>query len=73
MTNLRQIRSDFFVLIVVALGVISCSRQSVYNEFSQLDPDGWSADSSSVFQINMEDTSGVYDLTLHIRHTSAYP
>ncbi|MEA4975110.1 MAG: gliding motility lipoprotein GldH [Paludibacter sp.] len=73
MTNLRQIRSDFFVLIVVALGVISCSRQSVYNEFSQLDPDGWSADSSSVFQVNMEDTSGVYDLTLHIRHTSAYP
>ncbi len=73
MTNLRQIKSDVFVLILVALGIISCSRQLVYNEFSQLDPDGWSADSSSVFQINMEDTSGVYDLTLHIRHTSAYP
>lgn len=73
MTNLRQIKSDVFVLIVVALAIISCSRQPVYNEFSQLDPDGWSADSSSVFQINMEDTSGVYDLTLHIRHTSAYP
>ena len=73
MTNLRQIKSDVFVLIVVALAIISCSRQPVYNEFSQLDPDGWSSDSSSIFQINMEDTSGVYDLTLHIRHTSAYP
>ncbi|MEA4986324.1 MAG: gliding motility lipoprotein GldH [Paludibacter sp.] len=73
MINLRQIRWHVFVLIVAVYGAISCSRQPVYNEFKQVDPDGWSADSSSVFQVNMEDTSGTYNLTLHIRHTSSYP
>lgn len=73
MINLRQIRWHVFVLVVTVYGAISCSRQPVYNEFKQVDPDGWSADSSSVFQVNMEDTSGTYNLTLHIRHTSAYP
>ena len=73
MINLRQIRWYVFVLVVAVYGAISCSRQPVYNEFKQVDPDGWSADSSSVFQVNMEDTSGTYNLTLHIRHTSSYP
>jgi gliding motility-associated lipoprotein GldH len=73
MINLQQIKRSIFVLIVVISGLVSCGRQPVYNEFNLIDIAGWSVDSTSVFQINMEDTSGVYDLTLHVRHTSAYP
>lgn len=73
MINLQQIKRSIFVLIVVISGLVSCGRQPVYNEFNLIDLTGWSVDSTSVFKINMEDTTGGYDLTLQIRHTSAYP
>lgn len=73
MINLLQIRRHTLILLVAAFLLVSCVRQSAYNEFSLVSPHGWRADSVCVFQVDMKDTVNSYNLTVHVRHTSAYP
>jgi len=72
-TNLRQIRLGVFTLLIVAVCFASCNKQPVFNEFKLISPNGWLADSSCVFQLNIEDSVTLFDLTVNVRHTGAYP
>ena len=61
------------MLLVTAVILASCNKRPVYNEFSVIDPDGWSSDSISVFTLLAEDTVSLHNLSINVRHTAAYP
>jgi len=73
MINLQQIKYQLFLVLVIAVVFASCGKRPVYNEFKLIPPDGWSSDSIRVFTLLAEDTTGLHNLSVSVRHTATYP
>lgn len=63
---------NLLILLSSAL-LCACSPRTMYSHFQPVPMMGWSMDSVLQFDVPVDDTIGVYDVLLCIRHTEAYP
>ncbi len=63
----------FFLLSVILLLLISCNKNDVYMQYSQVQNGEWHKDSLFSFDIDVAETSITYNLYVNIRNRSEYP
>lgn len=61
------------LLIISSFFLIGCQRNTVYSRYESVPMTGWRIDQPVTFDFTIEDTTALYQVLLHIRHTEAYP
>ncbi len=61
------------MVAICAFLLTACQPATVYDRYVATHPTAWNWQDSATFAVNMQDTTGHYNVLLHIRHTSAYP
>lgn len=52
----------------------SCNfSDTVFNDYKELQPEGWNKDSLAVFDVNFEDINNTYQVIVNIRNRGNYP
>lgn len=59
-------------IIVVILFALSCTHERLFDKTVKLPSEGWAADNSYRFNVNVADTSVFYDVNIHLRNTAQY-
>ncbi|MBO4370211.1 MAG: gliding motility lipoprotein GldH [Paludibacteraceae bacterium] len=62
----------FFALLLMVTAMASCNNNQLYNQYSEVDTDGWDQDSVIVFEADIQDTVSACDLLIQIRNTDKY-
>mgnify|MGYP000891545864 FL=1 len=70
--------NNFFqwLLLTLLLPILifgSCGKQPVFHEYKLINTNGWSSDSSYVFNVTINNTVALYDLSIGVRHNGNYP
>ena len=63
----------YYIILLVAVLFAACDNRTVFTEFRTLPLSGWNADSALVFNVEMSDTAGLYDVIVDVRHAVNYP
>ncbi len=58
--------------LVLFLLLSSCGKDRMFFEKKEVSPEGWPYSQEIQFQVEVEDTTGAYDLELHIEHDRSY-
>lgn len=61
------------VLIITAISLMGCVRNSVYSEFRSVPVTGWDTDSVLTYTWSIDDTAATYRILIDVRHTERYP
>jgi len=61
-----------FLFVAGLFTLASCGQKSIYNEQVTIENGKWFKDNSVHFEVNVEDTTKLYDYYLIIRHTADY-
>lgn len=61
------------VILLLVLIISSCDRSRVFEENITVERGIWSANNSIDFPVNIQDTSGFYNIYLNIRNEGNYP
>lgn len=69
---MKQLLSYIFS-IIFCVGISSCDRRKVFEDYRKLNPDGWNKDSVVVFNVPITDTTRNANLYLDIRNKGNYP
>ena len=62
-----------FTVLTVALALTSCNRKTIYSHYEHTPIAGWEANDSLTFDVKPITTEGIYDETVGLRISSAYP
>ncbi len=65
------VRNSLIILTLCAIAV-GCEPTPVYEEYVSVAGNSWSADSTVSFEVDIEDTSGVYQAIWHLRNNDDY-
>ncbi len=57
---------------MIFIGVLSCDREKVYEDFVTIDQQKWNAAAPVRFNVNISDTANVHNIHLIIRNTAQY-
>ncbi len=68
-----QAKTAFFLALGIAFLFVSCTDNIIYHQYVDINKNGWHQDSAAVFNVNIEDTIGDYDVIIDIRHKDNYP
>jgi len=71
-----RVGSDFFKLaiyIAAIFGTVSCSHREVFFEYHSFPNVEWNREDPVVFNVQIEDNSQPYDVSLEIRNSNSYP
>ncbi len=60
------------VLIVIAGLIVSGCDSSVYNKMKEIPSEGWDKDYPIKFDVNITDTTGLFDFYFMLRHNTDY-
>ncbi len=68
-------KTAFKILFAFSLLIMtSCGRERIFFEYKTIDETrGWDKNDKKVFQAEIEDTLGVYDIYVHVRNADNYP
>lgn len=69
---MKQLLSYLFSIIFL-VGISSCDRRKVFEDYRELSPAGWNKDSVVVFQFPIKDTTRNNNLFVDIRNKGNYP
>ncbi|HRR63047.1 MAG TPA: hypothetical protein P5071_04320, partial [Paludibacteraceae bacterium] len=63
------------LIIFFFVGIIgtACVHHETFLEYKTLPPQGWNKDSVLTFQVNITDTSSLYNVYINIRNRGEYP
>ena len=61
------------LLIFSALLLASCNGNVYYSEFVEVDSDGWLPADSARFDVQVDDTTQLFDFLLEVRNSISYP
>lgn len=61
------------LLLLIVIGMASCSDEAIYDEFIRVPESGWPADSAVNFEVVINDTTASYAVFVRIRHNPDYP
>ena len=62
-----------WVLVLIAIVLVSCGPEAVYQKMNAIPDSNWSQDSTFSYEIDMTNETGLIDLNLEIRHAGNYP
>ncbi len=68
---MRIVRNSFIVAAICATA-LACEPTPLYEEYVPVAGNAWSADSSVSFEIEIEDTTAVYQAIWHLRNNDDY-
>lgn len=68
-TNLPKSWTCLMALICLC----ACQTDITYEQYQAVSPTAWDMNQAAHFEVNMTDTTGRYDVILHIRNTDLYP
>lgn len=72
-TTAKMKHSKWKIILLPLFAVLTaCSGNMVYNEYDDVDPEGWNMDSAVAFVYNASDTTGVYEIIVDVRHNKNY-
>ncbi len=60
----------FFILLFFIL--ISCSSNHIYEEYTDINPEGWNFKERVYFKFDVVDTASYYDVFLNVRNTGEF-
>jgi gliding motility-associated lipoprotein GldH len=60
------------LLAICPLFLIACKSNKIFEQYKDIDNNKWSRDNVISFNVNIEDISIPYDVSLAIRHSSYY-
>lgn len=63
---------NFILFSLLIFSLISCSETPYYEKVYSFDNNEWKQDQKSVFKVNIDDTSSVYQFVLTVRTTTEY-
>ncbi|HPB24891.1 MAG TPA: gliding motility lipoprotein GldH [Bacteroidales bacterium] len=61
-----------YIILLLLLGLMSCSHNKIYEKYIKIENRNWKRDQIIKFEVPVEDTVSLYNVTLAIRHTSYY-
>ena len=59
-------------LFFLTISILSCTKQKVYEKYSQVGTSGWQRDNPQNFQFSISDTLERYNLFIQLRNTTEY-
>lgn len=65
--------SNFFLILLVILSIISCEKGRVYEKNISIDKYLWDSRAVASFKVDIEDTSTLYNIYVNVRHADLYP
>lgn len=69
---MRKILARFGSVLVFLSCLYACNNRALIDETVSLPAKGWNYDSLLTFSFPITDTSGVYDVSLHVRNAKQY-
>ena len=69
----RNILKHLFISLAILLLVAACGNRNYYSENSVIPAEGWSRYNKPLFKVEINDTTGAYDIILSLRTAHNYP
>ena len=63
----------FFLLAIISVFLISCTDNTIFDEYTTVDNGVWAKDRSFAFNVEVADTSALYEIDLLVRNTDIFP
>jgi len=63
----------FLIVFGLFFVVAACDPYMVFDEYSKTEGGEWKWSDKKVFETNMKDSIGLYNIFINIRHTTSYP
>lgn len=63
---------SFYILLLVFLALISCNSGAIFNQTYEIENAKWNTEDTLVFEVNISDTSALYDVYIDISNTLQY-
>jgi gliding motility-associated lipoprotein GldH len=63
----------FFLLPVILFLIVSCSHNDIYLQYFHVNEAGWNKDSICTFDIQVDDSTLIYNVYVNIRNRGEYP
>lgn len=70
--KIRKINKSI-IFFFIGITITSCVHYETYLEYKILPPQGWDKDSVLTFQVNITDTSSLYNVYINVRNRGEYP
>jgi len=64
---------NFVFVIGIFFLVSSCDPYMVYDKYSKTEGNEWKWSDKKVFEANLTDSVGLYNIIINVRHTTSYP
>lgn len=68
-----QKKIKVFCAFTITLFFVSCAGNDVYFQYHEVASDGWSMDSTYVYDVNIADSSANYNVYVNVRNRGEYP
>lgn len=68
----RQLISLLAFLVIATLLVSCGGNKALYYEFRELSADGWSMSESCNYELDLKDTTQLYEIYVDVRHSGTY-
>lgn len=63
----------YLLLIIVSAFFVSCNENTIFNEYTTVDNGVWAKDRSFAFNVEVSDTTALYEIDLLVRNTDIFP
>jgi gliding motility-associated lipoprotein GldH len=70
---MKKAFSLLVILLLITLIHSSCDKNMVYDQFQRIDDNTWRWDEPLDFTFTMDDTVGIHQILIQLRHTTEYP
>jgi gliding motility-associated lipoprotein GldH len=65
--------NTLLLLLFIAIVSVSCGKKPVYNEFRMIPAEGWQVKDYCDYEVELNDTTQLFNLYVNIRHAGNYP
>lgn len=65
--------NNLFLIGFLAIILAACNLNTGFYKYQSVEQSGWSKDSASVFNVQVDDTTSAYNVLLSIRNGGEYP
>jgi gliding motility-associated lipoprotein GldH len=73
MKIIPKIKAPFLLALSIAFFFMSCVDDTIYQQYVSINKNGWSQHTPAVFNTEINDTVGDYDVIINIRNKTDYP
>jgi gliding motility-associated lipoprotein GldH len=70
---MRNPQLKYGIFLLAFLPLISCSNKEIFFEFHSIKNASWNREDNAVFEVNIDNNSNLYDISLEVRNNDDYP